>query len=450
MLFVIINPLFRYIYIKIIDLFYLEGGKEMKKIIGILICMLLIFTTISAVGQISKTNPEQYDEIWTKTYGGYKFDFGTHAKETSDGGYIVIGSTCSYGAGDEDVWLLKIDYLGVLEWEKFFGGEKTDFGSDIKPTSDGGYIITGSTASYGNGKQDVWLIKTDANGEMLWDKTFGGVEWDHGNIVLETNDGGFVIVADSDHTGGPSGKAWLIKTDSEGNLLWDKTFGNVGHNSGSSIDFTSDGGFIIVGSSLVPGETNGYDAWLIKTDADGELIWDKKYDGTDMGSDVKETDDGGFIVIGTSNYEYPVSHIWLAKTDSNGEVTWEKQISEFAEDQRGMSVRQTVDGGFIIVAESLLDNIFGFCPIIIKTDNLGEQEWYHHIIKFGNDVIFSVEQTNDEGFIFTGYNTRILRPDLWLIKASADGEIPTSYAGNPLFNKLFDLIQNLFNFFNIF
>jgi hypothetical protein len=428
----------------------------MKKIIGIFVCMLLILTAISATGRIMdnsiRINNEHIakplsDDKWMVTYGGNLLDFGIEAIQTPDGGYIVVGATCSFGSIGEDVWLIKTDSQGQLEWEKFYGGIGRDFGSDVKITSDGGYIITGSTGSYGNGKQDVWLIKTDENGEMLWDKTFGGVEWDHGNELLITSDGGYLIIADSEHTGGPSGKAWLIKTDSAGNKLWDKIFGPVGHNSGNSIDFTSDGGIIIIGSSYVPGETDSYDAWLIKTDIDGNKLWDKKFEGTDFGSDIQETSDGGFIIIGTLNYEHPISKIWLAKTDSNGDIIWDKIIDKFAEDQRGMSVRQTSDGGFIIVGESLLDNPYGFCPIIFKTNNAGDEEWNHFLKEFGNDVLFSVEITDDEGYIFTGYTHSKLNQDLWLIKATSNGDIPTNHANFHFRYRLFNLFPNLVKIF---
>jgi hypothetical protein len=409
------------------------------KIIVIVIMALLITSANPVVGQVKDiailnennvTNPQNNGEKWMKTYGGRDFDFGTHVTETTDGGYIVVGTTSSYGSGSEDVWLIKTDYKGDLEWEKFYGGDDGDFGAYVQQTTDGGYIIIGSTGSYAVGKQDVWLIKTDENGEKLWDNTFGGIEFDRGHKVLETPDGGYVIIGNNGHTGGPRGDIWLLKTDSNGDLLWDQIFGGKGHNGGSCIDFTSDGGYIIVGSSYMSGETNSYDLWLIKTDRNGELIWDNKFEenNTDSGSSVQETTDGGFIVVGTTGYDHPYSNLLIIKTDGNGDVIWKKVIDEFAKDQRGVTVRETLDGGYIIVGETLFNNIFGFCPLIIKTNSLGEIEWSHHIIEFGNDCIFSVEQTNDEGFIFTGYKHSGLKHDLWIIKANSDGDIPINRA----------------------
>jgi hypothetical protein len=437
----------------------LEGGKDMKKkLVGIFICTLLILTAISISAKpynlaIKKENESIAnpgdDNKWMKTFGGRSFDLGTYSTETSDGGYIVVGFTSSFGAGSEDVWLLKTDYQGEMEWEKFYGGEYNEEGASVKETSDGGYIISGSTSSYAVGKQDVWLIKTDENGEMLWDKTFGHVEWDHGYKVEETSDGGYIIVGDADHTGGPRGDIWLIKTDSNGNKLWDKKFGGKGHNGGASFDLTSDGGYIIAGSSYVPGETDSYDIWLIKTDENGEKLWDKKFnnDHTDGASDVQETTDGGFIIIGRTGYDHPFSDIWLIKTDSNGEIVWDKVLDGFALDQRGMSIRQTVDGGFIILCEILFNNLFGFCPLIIKTDNEGNQEWFEFIKDYGNDVLFSVEQTSDEGYIFTGYkHSRFsrFRHDLWLIKADSDGNLPTCFNKAQYNYKGFYLLQFLY------
>jgi len=425
-----------------------------SKIVVVLFCTLLIATSIPVFGKnidISilkndddKINPLSSGDKWMVTYGGNKFDFGSQAIETSDGGYITVGTTSSFGPGEEDVWLLKTDYKGRLEWEKYYGGEYDEFGNSIKQTADGGYIITGSTESYGNGRDDVWLIKTDELGEMVWDKTFGGTYFDHGSEVLVLDDG-YVIVGGADLTGGPRGDVLLLKTDFNGDLVWEKKFGGFGHNYGGSIDFTSDGGFIIVGTSYISDDTN-YDFWLIKTDENGNLLWDEKFDNdaAEFGSDIQETSDDGFIIVGTSWYDNNNAHIVLIKTDEDGSLEWKQVFSEFSLNQRGSSVAETADGGYIIAGYTYFDSIFSFNGLIIKTDNLGVEEWSHHLTNFGDDLFFSVEVTIDEGYIFTGYKKGGINPDLWLVKADSNGNIPTCRNKNLFVYRLFNLFPNLY------
>ena len=291
--------------------------------------------------------------IWQKNYGGPEWspglDEGYSVLQTSDGGYIVAGLTesLSTDGGLSDVYLIKTDANGNLIWQKNYGGPEEDAGYSVLQTNDGGYIIAGKTESYGAGGSDVYLIKTDTNGNMLWQKSYGGSRIDEGRSVAQTSDGGYIIVGYSDSCRINDFDVYLVKTDANGNMLWQKTYDGGFYDRGWSVAQTSDGGYIIAGESH-------YDVYLIKTDTNGNMLWQKSYGGSelDCADSVLETNDGGYIIVGTtSSYSsYGDLDVYFIKTDANGNMLWQKTYdgAERGTDI-GRSVAQTSDGGYIIV-----------------------------------------------------------------------------------------------------
>ncbi|MFA6551337.1 MAG: hypothetical protein WCV41_02285 [Patescibacteria group bacterium] len=296
--------------------------------------------------------------LWAKTFGGAGYDQAYAVRQTSDNGYIVAGVADSFGAGFADVYVIKTDTDGNLLWQKTFGGADSDCAYAVQQTSDGGYIIAGLTDSFGAGKSDAYLVKTDTDGSPLWQKTFGGAGVDDADSVQQTSDGGYIVAGKTSSFGAGKTDIYLFKTDAAGNLLWEKTFGGSDIDDANSVQQTSDGGYIVAGktSSFGSGETNAY---LLKTGADGNLLWAKVFGDADdsSSSSVRQTADGGYIVAGeTKSFGAKTVDVYLIKTDINGNLLWQK-IFGGASIDRSASVQQTSDDGYIVAGET---NSFGF------------------------------------------------------------------------------------------
>ncbi|MFC2170565.1 hypothetical protein ACFLQJ_01145, partial [Calditrichota bacterium] len=277
----------------------------------------------STEGALWSFTTEVGPEMWTRTYDG-DYASGRSVQQTSDGGYIITGSTYTGEDHDYDIRLTRFSAYGENLWNYTFGGADIDGSKSVKQISDGGFIIAGNTWSLGMGNSDVWLIKTDNFGNEEWNQTFGGGYSDRGNSVQQTSDGGFIIAGDTFGSG--NSDVWLIKTNNQGNEEWSRTFGGNGDDRGFSVQQTYDGGFIIAGETESYGAGN-YDAWLIKTDESGHEQWNHTFGGinSDNGVSVQQTSDGGFVIVGdTWSIGAGSSDIWLIKTSNQGYEDWNK------------------------------------------------------------------------------------------------------------------------------
>lgn len=314
------------------------------------------------------------DTLWTKTLGGTVAEDGYWVEQTSDGGYIIAGTTGSFGAGFQDIYLIKINAVGNTLWSKTFGGIGSEVGHSVQQTTDGGYIIAGYTTGFGAGAPDVYLVRTDVNGNMLWTKTFGGTNSDDGYSVRQTSDGGYIIVGFTYSFGAGNNDVYLIKTDTTGNPLWTKTYGASNFDYAYSVEQTTDGGYIIVGGTLSFG-VGGGDVYLIKTDTIGNVLWANTFGAAnyDFGLCVQQTSDGGYIVSGTSDsFGAGLQDVYLLKTNTIGNVLWSRTFGgvgdEFGVDN---GVEQTTDGGYIIASATASFGAGLYDVYLIKTDTLG-------------------------------------------------------------------------------
>ena len=368
-------------------------------------------------------------EEWNKTFGGSDEDIGYAVQQTGDGGYIITGYTASYGAGKFDVWLIKMDSKGNEEWNRSFGGSNIDVGTDVQQTDDGGYIITGVTVSEG---YDMLLLKTDANGNKVWMKTLkGGAGHDAGLAVRQVDDGGYVVTGYT-FTTERSYDVWLVKLDGNGNMEWDKKIGGCCSDAGECIQLTDDGGYIIVGITESYG-CGHYDIWLIKVDSEGNEEWNKTFGGSgdDFGFSIQQTSDGGYIIAGcTESYGSGNSDIWLIKTDSNGNEEWNKTFGG-RDVERGYAVLETIDGGYIIAGDTESYGSGNSDIWLIKTDSNGNEEWNKtfggsHYEKIGYHN--AIQRTADGGYIIIGCTSSYGAGnyDAWVIKVAPANRPPST------------------------
>ena len=348
------------------------------------------------------------DTLWTRKYGGIYEDAGRSMQQTDDGGYIIAGFSDSYSSGGDDVYLIKTDSLGDTLWTKTCSYSWNDEAWSVQPTTDGGYIIGGVTGWFSPTHGDVYLIKTDGNGETIWTRVYGGIESDVAREVQQTFDGGYIVIGYTLSFGAGNSDVWLLKTDSLGDTLWTKTYGAALFDYGFSGQQTADSGYIIAGcynnenfcveyKKVNLGDVGG-DVYLIKTDKLGNMVWSKTFDTGkwEKGYSVKQTTDNGYIIAGYSYLSSFGARVYVIKTDESGDTLWTREYGT-GYNNSGQSIQQTLDGGYIITGT--LD--YDFC--FIKIDSLGDVRWS---TTYGGvpmlDIGYSVVQTSDGGYAAAG------------------------------------------------
>lgn len=473
-------------------------------------CILnfLFFTSLYAQNPLVKQ--------WDYRYGGTRNEFLFSLIQTTDGGFILGGYSDSDTSGDKsqtncinwynpDYWVVKLNSLGLMQWEKRFGGNGNDAFRAMQQTSDGGYILGGwsdsdssceksqnkwDTVSYSS---DFWVIKIDSLGNKQWDKDFGGLDGDILTCLQQTNDGGYILGGWI--VSGQSGDItqpvwggydyWILKTDASGNKLWDKRFGGTDTDKLSNIKQTNDGGFILAGysysgmsgdktqASQSPGVT---DYWVVKTDALGNKLWDKTYGGNsdDMLNALELTADGGFVFGGESysgisgDKTQPSNgsvDYWIIKTDSIGNKIWDKDFGGASFDEL-YAIVKTNDGGYLFSGDSYspisgdkTQSNLGFEQgWVVRTDSIGNKLWDKTMLTTGHDENGNCIKTQDGCYVFAnvcsggigGFKTQPnwdvtnVAYDYWIVKF-CDTTETTSLVPLPAFNDDITVYPNPFS-----
>jgi PKD repeat protein len=431
---------------------------------------------------------------WDYRFGGTAYEQLFSFKQTKDGGYILGGGSDSDSSGDKtqgvwgtnnekDYWIIKIDSLGIKQWDKNLGGLETDWFEKVQQTSDGGYILGGTSTSniggdksdslWGGYSYDFWIVKVDSLGNKEWDKNYGGFSMENFASLQQTTDGGYILggssmsIAGGDKSQGLQGYGdyWIIKIDSLGNKQWDKDFGGTQYDNLYSVVQTADGGYLLGGYSASNSSGDktqnvwGYaDYWIVKIDSLGNKMWDKDFGGTgdDWLSSILPTTDGGYLLGGKttsgisgnkSSSTWGGWDYWIVKIDSSGNKLWDKDFGSTHSDYL-FSVENTNDGGYLIAGTTdehfmsgdKSENSLGLVQTwAVKTDSLGNKQWDKTIFTANQGGHGAALQSNDGCYVFAdweqsgvgGYKTQpnwAGNSDYWIVKFcdSTQTAVPTA------------------------
>ena len=369
------------------------------------------------------TPPSTQGLQWAEAFGGPAKDWAYAMTGTYDGGLCTAGRTASQGAGLEDVWIVRVDGDGKLLWEKTFGGAAIDRGRAIVETPDRGLVIAGATESKGAGEFDVWVIKVNAAGELLWDQRFGGIATDWASSVVVTSDGGLAIGAYTQVDADTPYDFWVIKLNSAGALLWQRRFGGAATDWSNAITETADKSLVVVGHTESKGAGKA-DFWVLKLGADGEPLWDRTFGGprTDYASAVTATRDGGVIVGGmTQSQGAGGFDIRVFKLDPSGEVVWDQTFGG-ENDDWVRAIVETQDGGHALAGYTMSKGA-GLSDVwLLKLAANGEFLWERTYGEAGNEWARALVELPDGGLALAGdtYSTGAGASDVLVLKIAGD------------------------------
>ena len=379
----------------------------------------------TATGSAHQTNYglTSYIPGWSKTYGGTSNNTAIWVIQTTDGGYAMSGYTNSSGAGGFDYWLVKTDSFGNMQWNKTYGGTASDQGYTVVQTVDGGYLMAGTT-SFGVGASDAWLVKIDSLGNMQWNKTYGTPGFETGNYVIQTSDGGYVVMGLGFFFRPGILNAWIFKIDSSGTMQWNKTYVAPSLQVGVTIVQTTDGGYAIAGAASA--SVGDLDVWLAKTDSFGNIQWNKTIGGTgnDAANGLILTSDGGYAIAGyTYSFGAGSKDGWLIRTDANGNMQWNKTYGGTGDEEFQRIVR-TLDGGYAIGGVTNSFGAGGNDIWFVKIDSYGNMQWSKTFGGSGNDNGEMVRQTTDGGYAIVGTTSSSGAgiANFYLVKIGVEGE----------------------------
>lgn len=366
----------------------------------------------------SFAQPVAPEVLWTRTFGGPRFEKANAITPTSDGGFVLVHMSSSYGAGDFDRYVVKTDSNGILLWDSIYGGPDWDETWAVWECADGGFVLVGTTKSFGNGWWDGYVSKIDSVGNELWSRTYGSDGADGFFDGAATPDGGCAFAGNYG-----SGQFYLVRTDAAGDTLWTRTYGGDSGERAWAMESTADGGFILAGYTDSD-TTGGKDVYLVKTDSAGNAEWTRTIGGEadDQAWDIAQTADGGYVVTGVSvSAATGDEDVLLTRLDAEGGATWSR-IYGGADNDRGYCVSEESDGGFLIAGYTGSYGAGATDGWLLKTDAWGELLWSQPYGGGDSEEFTKIIHYSD-GYMAVG-STQSWGSggwDFWMVRLTAEG-----------------------------
>jgi uncharacterized delta-60 repeat protein len=383
-------------------------NSAMHKSFGILTFLAIIFVV----------SPVCYAQ-WNFVYGSRGYDDASSIQQTIDGGYVVAGCTKSFVSGSDDFWVLKLNSDGSVAWQKTYG---RGYANSIQQTTDGGYMFAGIDE-----EDNSCVFKLNSDGSVAWQRTIyirnGKESCICAKSIQQTIDKGYVVAGSIERYGGDS-DFWVLKLNSDGSMAWQKSYGDSDNDYANSIQQTTDGGYVVAGSScriihrVILGEGKKGNFWVLKLNSDGSVAWQKSYgdSGYDYANSIKQTSDGGYVVTGgTESFSADVRDLWILKLYSDGGVAWQKSYGGSDSDYAS-SIQQTIDGGYVVAGctKSFVEGSDDFW--VLRLSSNGNIAWQK---TYGKGHANSIQQTIDGGYVVAGGDSS----DLRVFKLDSVGDI---------------------------
>ncbi len=395
----------------------------------------------SIYGRGLTNSPPTFERV----FGDIDDDIMNSVQQTSDGGYILGGSTIVPEEDFTDLYLIKTNDLGEIQWETVYGGDETETITSVLQTVDGSYVVFGQTDSKGAGNFDFYLVKFSSNGDVIWEKTYGGNRDEKSANMIETSDGGYLLLGTTLSFGdGLNADVYLIKVSSDGSELWNKRYGGSSGDSGDKIILTQDDNYTILASTASFG-AGGFDLWLIKIDNNGDELWNKTFGGSEdeEGNGITELQDGSLVMVGyTISFGAGAKDVYLVKTNSSGVEIWSKVNGGLYQDYASNVISE--DDGIIYTTE-LQPELDSSSAFINKIDFDGNEIWQSRYYGSANDLVLNA----DHHIIIAGLTSKYgNNSEVYFLNVNENGDITAVRnieKQNPTSFQLFNNYPNPFN-----
>jgi uncharacterized delta-60 repeat protein len=376
---------------------------------------------------------------WAKVYGGSAIDRAFSIIQTNDGGFVVAGFTESFQAKERDFWVFRLDSEGNIQWQRTYGGWGNDHAHNIQETDDGGYIVIGCTDSYGAGYNDVWVLKLAANGDVEWQRAYGGNSYDYGYFIRQISDGGFIVAGETFvSTADQYSDGWVLKLGSNGDIEWQRAYGGLWNDFIRNVLPTADGGYIALGQTNAWSYgSDNYDIWVLKLTSTGDIEWQRRYGGSGYENPwmIQCTSDNGYMVAGyTNSFGAGGYDAWIIKLDSSGDIEWHNAYGGWDGDF-AHSIQETAEGDYIVSGCTFSFGNGRREAWIMKLNKDGDLngagpyvEWQRTYGGVANDCAHIIHETNDGGYIVAGFTESFGAGDfdVFVLKLEANGDISPS------------------------